>query len=370
MPTIKISITGKRATVEGAPIIICGNSDYTVAFTFDSEWASHGIKTARFAYKQGGEFRYEDVIFNGTTCPVPAILDTDLVAIGVYAGDLRTSTPAAVKCAPSILCLGKLPADPLPSVYNQLITLINTRTPADTAWHNVTANALKGYASGEVVTLFDVSPVEHELGVRVHGKNLFPSRAPGTSTTMVGVTITYNDDGSVTLKGTATSSSNFSPGEIYLSEGTYYLCDYAEGEYPNDTQARSQIYVYSTGQSMMVRNNHAAEHISSNQMPSAIVQCRIRIQTGGVYDCTLRPTLFKGEAPTEYTPYVDPTGAAVTVNGVEYTAADASGKITGIGSVSPSMTLTASTGMLVDVTYNRDITTAINRLEQLLQANA
>lgn len=34
------------------------------------------------------------------------------------------------------------------------------------------SNALKGYASGEAVTLEDVSPIEHTATVRVHGKNL------------------------------------------------------------------------------------------------------------------------------------------------------------------------------------------------------
>ena len=40
------------------------------------------------------------------------------------------------------------------------------------------ANALKGTASGSVLALNDVSPVEHTMGVKVRGKNLFDKSIP------------------------------------------------------------------------------------------------------------------------------------------------------------------------------------------------
>lgn len=364
MPTIKIAITEKRATVEGAPIIICGNSDYTVAFTFDSEWASHSTKTARFAYKQGGEFRYEDKIFSGTTCAVPALIDTDLVAIGVYAGNLRTSTPAAIKCAPSVLCLGKLPADPLPSVYNQLITLINTRTPADTAWHNVTANALKGYVSGEVVTLFDVSPIEHELGVRVHGKNLIPSYK---SETKGGLTVKLGADGSLTFNGTATSTYSFvlpfdAPPGPYVFTANNSQAIGTGGTNSPYYALRAEDNTWLKDAALTVTNRQ-----STFTATRAITSFLFVVPAGvTLADFTVKLQLERGTTATEYEAWADPT--PVEVGGVGYTP-DEYGKITGIGSVSPSMTLTASTGMQVDVTYNRDITKVINALEQALLAN-
>ena len=80
--------------------IVCGNSDYKIKFTFDSEWDEHTTKTARFVWN--GD--YTDVDFTGDTCDVPIIHGTDEVKVGVYAGDLSTTTPASIGCKRSILC--------------------------------------------------------------------------------------------------------------------------------------------------------------------------------------------------------------------------------------------------------------------------
>lgn len=85
--------------------IVCGNSDYQVKFTFDEEWAEHEEKTARFIW--GGQ--YFDVDFTGDTCPVPVITNTHIVKVGVYAGDLETTTAAFINCKPSVLCGGVVP---------------------------------------------------------------------------------------------------------------------------------------------------------------------------------------------------------------------------------------------------------------------
>lgn len=79
--------------------IICDNSDYTITFTFDSEWEAHTTKTARFIWN--GE--YVDVTFNGNECPVPAISNATEVIVGVFAGEL-SSTPVIIPCEKSIFC--------------------------------------------------------------------------------------------------------------------------------------------------------------------------------------------------------------------------------------------------------------------------
>ena len=120
---IRVDITNKRATVAGAPVIVCGNSGYTVEFTFDEEWAGLGPKTARFVYVQDGEVKYQDVVFAGTTVSVPIITNTKEVRVGVFVGELRTSTPAVIPCALSIRCGTGAPDDPTPSQYDQIIAL-------------------------------------------------------------------------------------------------------------------------------------------------------------------------------------------------------------------------------------------------------
>lgn len=120
MPDIQIKVADKIATGDDTKII-CGNSDYTAVFDFDDEWSAYDTKTARFVYCG----TYTDVVFTGNECPIPIIQDTRSLTIGVYAGDLHTTTPAYVSCVPSILCGGGVPADPTPDVYAQILELLN-----------------------------------------------------------------------------------------------------------------------------------------------------------------------------------------------------------------------------------------------------
>lgn len=121
MPTIHIMVRQRRAE---SPVshIVCGNKDYTVRFDFDAEWDAYDMKTARFAWNG----QQEDVVFTGDTCAVPQINNAQVCAVGVFAGDLCTTTPALVHCDKSILCMGGAPADPSPDVYAQLMEGFNT----------------------------------------------------------------------------------------------------------------------------------------------------------------------------------------------------------------------------------------------------
>ena len=101
---IEISIENKHTKVLGSPVIVCGNSDYTIKFTFDSEWSDLTTKTARFVYTQGGEVRYTDVDFSGDTVAVPVLEGVKNVKVGVYSGDSLSTTPALIPCDLSIRC--------------------------------------------------------------------------------------------------------------------------------------------------------------------------------------------------------------------------------------------------------------------------
>lgn len=101
MRPLHINVLDKKATyVSRDGDIVCGNSDYVIEFAFDAEWAAHDEKIARFIW----DGHYKDVTFTGTTCPVPIITNTTVVEIGVYAGELSTTTPAMIGCQKSILC--------------------------------------------------------------------------------------------------------------------------------------------------------------------------------------------------------------------------------------------------------------------------
>lgn len=105
MPNINITVAGKIATnTTPGQVIVCGNSDYTVTFDLDAEWAAEPNRTARFVYYRDGLSLYQDVAFTGNTAAVPVLSGISYVLVGVYAGNLRTTTPAKVLCDRSILC--------------------------------------------------------------------------------------------------------------------------------------------------------------------------------------------------------------------------------------------------------------------------
>lgn len=123
---IEINIVDKHPTVIGSPVIICGNSGYTIDFDFDDEWGDIAYKTARFVYVQNGEVKYQDVPFGTEPCPVPILANTKEVRVGVYAGDLKTTTPAVIPCARSILCgTDQIEEGPTENQYNQIMELLN-----------------------------------------------------------------------------------------------------------------------------------------------------------------------------------------------------------------------------------------------------
>lgn len=120
---IPVTVRDKIATKTGDEVYICGNSDFVIEFDFDAEWNEHDTKTARFEWNGG----HQDVIFSGNTCPVPIISDTHRFHVGVYAGNLRTTTAAYVPARKSILCGSGTPHAPQPDVYAQIMEELGGR---------------------------------------------------------------------------------------------------------------------------------------------------------------------------------------------------------------------------------------------------
>lgn len=118
---ITIQVTNKIAKCSPDLPVVCGNSDYIADFIFDKEWDEFEIKTARFKINN----TYTDVVFTGTACPMPIIRNAKFVWVGVFAGDLSTTTPAIVHCRPSILDGTEIPEPPTEDVYNQILKVLN-----------------------------------------------------------------------------------------------------------------------------------------------------------------------------------------------------------------------------------------------------
>ena len=124
MNTIGVRICQRRADLLCSSIIVCGNSDYTVTFVFDSEWDDYTEKAACFAYCRNGARITENVPFTGNTCAVPVLHDIDAVEIGVFAGNIRTTSPARITCIRCSTDLHGEPYHPPADVYDQLMELV------------------------------------------------------------------------------------------------------------------------------------------------------------------------------------------------------------------------------------------------------
>lgn len=106
MKTLHINVANKIATYrkrDGA--IVCGNKDYELEFHFDEEWGAYSHKIARFVWNG----QYYDCDFYGDKCSIPMIQGATEVHVGVYAGDLCTTTSAVIPSVPSILCETSVP---------------------------------------------------------------------------------------------------------------------------------------------------------------------------------------------------------------------------------------------------------------------
>lgn len=94
------------------------------------------------------------------------------------------------------------------------------------------ANALKGTASGAVIALTDVSPLDHEIGVKLSVKNLLDlTSLIGKSVTENGGTLSCGTDGGITGSGTLTGYIGFDAFRLYLPKGKYILS--SSGDYNN-----------------------------------------------------------------------------------------------------------------------------------------
>ena len=129
---IEIHVKNNIATLQKIPgtdefpFIVCGNSNYKIVFKFDDEWEdAKGAITVSFVYSRNYIKYSIKRPLTGDTVEVPKLFNITQVSVGVFAGDLKSTTPAVIVCLPSILCDGGLVPDPDPNVYNELMELIN-----------------------------------------------------------------------------------------------------------------------------------------------------------------------------------------------------------------------------------------------------
>lgn len=129
----------KRMAWTGWPgYIVCGNDGYTITFDFDDEWDEAAAKTARFKFRTEKGMAHTDQPFTGNTVKVPMLSNIREVEVGVFVGDLTTTTGATIRCVPSIRCdsgeateYEKERFDELMQLFNELLHEHNNKKTLD-----------------------------------------------------------------------------------------------------------------------------------------------------------------------------------------------------------------------------------------------
>lgn len=180
MPELKITIRNKRAS--GTGTIVCGNSDYTVLWDLDEEWASFDTKTMRVQLPDG---THQDVVFTGNSAALPVQNTAGWVSIGLFAGDVHTSRGADFRVLDAITTAGGPPAAPAKDVYAQVMAKLNQLSDV-TAANVAAAMGLSGLAADDQIMVSAVDADGKPTGWRKKYRDMLNVRdfgAKGDSTT-------------------------------------------------------------------------------------------------------------------------------------------------------------------------------------------
>lgn len=283
--------------------------------------------------------------------------------------------------------------DPTLTEYEAFVQQMNTAISEALAKERLTtnatfSNALRGSASGSSVSLTDVSPNEHTLGVKVRGKNLL--NADDIKNTQ-NANIVSKGNGACVIKLSSTDKTttiaNLYKG--HLPVGTYYFTAKLKIENTLGSTRDNEILVFYNN-TVITRwyeaNSGDGEYNVSKSFNVTDPSSEVRIDFyPTVNSSSSTPTteyqvtftdiqLEYGNVATSYTPYIsDLTSIIVTRYGTvetdspqTYTPA-ADGTVSGVKSLYPTTTLMTDTvGAIIEAEYNRDINKAFAELQQAI----
>lgn len=239
--------------------------------------------------------------------------------------------------------------------------------------NNSFSGALHGSASGEAVRLTDVSPIEHEIKIKLtaesnhsdfsgvtlkrYGKNLLPYPYKNTNIdyTFNGINYKVKSDGTVVLNGTANEQSYFILAGLVLNKGVYYLSGCPSG----GQGSTYSIYFQYDNFSYYKADYGSGVKIDINEKKNCAVAITIGKNTA-VSNLIFKPMLEVGSKLTDF---------EERRTAVAYTPA-VDGTVTGVTSISPDMTFLSDTdGIIINAEYNKDLNKAISELYALVGNN-
>jgi hypothetical protein len=223
----------------------------------------------------------------------------------------------------------------------------------------IISNSIRGTASGTALTLTDVSPIEHEMKVKVKSKNMIPI-VPKT-TVQNGITFVANNDGSVAVTGTATDNA-FIVFHYVLVEANkkYWISSGVSGS------SGSTYQMCANCEEIGISNMY---HISTASFVPAVsgkVSIYIYVYKGNTVNLTFYPMLNEGANALPFIPYVDVSTSKVVVNETETITPTEDGTVR-VTSLYPTTTILCDTeGVTIDVEYNKDANKVIAELIDLI----
>ena len=158
---------------------------------------------------------------------------------------------------------------------------------------------LSNFKSGSAILIDDVSPVTHNMGVKVRGKTLIPYPYAETRSTINGVSITYGEDGSVIFNGTAANNVYFKVFERFkLPAGEYYL----SGTPTEGGTKVAFLYFFEVDNPNKTYNAYTTNGVACS-LSGTEYSGRIYIARGQtVENLIFKPQLELGTTATAYTP--------------------------------------------------------------------
>ena len=196
MKTLPIKIREKIAVYDSDEKVVCHNSDYLLKFDFDAEWAEYKYKTAIVRYFKAPEgWLKHEIVFEGETCELPVIDKAAELYIGVFAGDIRTTTEAKIPCRLSALSMAGVPVDPPENIYNQILKMLEELKAGEVSPEDIKA-AVDKYFEDNPIDPADLGAVSADqgaenadriLGIGEDGKVIPVDKPKGDVKTVAGV---------------------------------------------------------------------------------------------------------------------------------------------------------------------------------------
>ena len=203
------------------------------------------------------------------------------------------------------------------------------------------SNAIKGIVKGNTIQINDVSPLEHDVVVRVDNKNLVKSISVKTSEQAKGkevlsVTADLKPNTTYTISFVGTSGHR-----IYFNEAVFSTSHYDTAELDGSRQS----FVITTKPN--IDENNTTWVIAKNRVDTTLIPSFSNVQI---------------ELGNTATPYIDFTTFTITeeITGTTYSV-DTNG-ICDIPSVSPTMKFsTNNTNAMIECEYSRDVNIFVNQ---------